>query len=288
VPLLDLVDRIHSARPLPDAQERVARHLEVHYEELPFESAHRLAQAAGVSKATVIRLVQHLGYAGLDDLRDVVREALYSRSDSPAARYEALTNTRDVGHILEEFRRHEQRNLRRTLERLEPDRVHALCSDLIRARCVWVFGQRFSYGIAFNLALLLAQVLPQVENVAAEGGTLADRAAAMTREDHLLIVAHRRVGADKARLAAYARARDIPYTLITDMTSDAEGLLAGARHVLTSCTDAYGVFNSYAPTYGIVQAIASVLELLAPGAPGRLTEAEIALRSFRAFASEGR
>lgn len=288
MPPLDLISRIHSARPIPEAQERVARYLELHYGEIPFHSAHRLAEDAGVSKATVIRFVQRLGYASLDDLRDDVRAALYARTDSPAARYGVLRNTRDVADILDEFRRHEQRNVRRTLERLDAQRVRALCTDLIRARAVWVFGQRFSYGIAFNLALLLAQVLPRVAAIGAEGGTLADTAAGMEPEDHLVIVAHRRVGADKARLAAYARARGIRYSLLTDMTSDTDGLLAGAEHVLASVTEAYGVFNSYAPTYAVVQAIASVLELLAPGAPARLTDAEVALRSFRAFASEGR
>ncbi len=287
MPPLDLVHRIHRVRPIPQAQERVASYLELHFEDLPFCSANRIAREAHVSKATVIRFVQKLGYLALDDLRDEVRAALYSRPDSPVARYETLRSTRDVAGILREFSSHEQRNVRRSLDALEPARVRALCTDLIRARTVWVFGQRFSHGIAFNLALLLAQVLPRVEAIAASGGTLADSAAAMGREDHLVIVAHRRVGADKARLAAYARARAIPYSVLTDLTADADGLLGGASHVLTSTTDAYGVFNSYASSYAIVQALASVLELLAPSAPTRLTEAEIALRTFRAFAGEG-
>lgn len=287
MPSLDLVNRIQAQRPLPAAQERVARYLELQYRDVPFRTASRIAKESGASKATVVRFVQRLGYQSFDALRDSLRISLYARGDSPAARHRATRGLRQAKDILAHFGEHELANIEATLDRLDPTRVEALCADLLACRTVWVFGQRLSYGIAFNLGLLLSQVLPRVVTVTGEGGTLADSLMSLAPDDHILIVAHHRVGADKLRLAAYARDRGVPYSVLGDVKNTPDGLVAGARHALQSVTSPYGVFNSYASTYVAIQAIASVVGALAPSAPVRLTDAEVALRAFHAFDLEG-
>lgn len=287
MPPLDLVARIRDARPLPNTQERVARYLEVSYAAVPFHTADQIAFAANASKATVVRFVKRLGYEGLYDLRAQLRSALYGTGDSPAARFDRRSDPADLRARVRSLGRQEARNIRRAIEQLDIGTLRALCSDLTRAETVWVVGHRFSHGIAFNLGLLLSQLLPRVHTVSGEGGSLPDRIGSMRANDHLIIVAHKRVGAIKIELAQYARDRGTPYSLITDLVDDVGGLLANATHVLRSVTDTTGAFNSYASSLVLSHVIATALEGTAPTAPSRLTEAEVALQRFGSFAREG-
>jgi DNA-binding MurR/RpiR family transcriptional regulator len=262
--------------------------LEVSYAAVPFHTADQIALATGASKATVVRLVRRLGYEGLYDLRAQLRDALYDTGDSPVARFDRRQEGVGLRTLLNRLGRQEARNIRSTVEMLDVVELQRLCSDLIRADTVWVFGQRFSHGIAFNLGLLLSQLLPRVQTVSGEGGALPDRLGAMRASDHLIIVAHKRVGAVKIALAEYARNRGTPYSLVTDLQDDVGNLVANAAHTLSSVTGMEGAFNSYAPSLVLAQVIAAVLERTAPTAPSRLTEAEVALQRFGSFATEGR
>ncbi|HKI58483.1 MAG TPA: MurR/RpiR family transcriptional regulator [Trueperaceae bacterium] len=288
MPPLDLVTRIRDARPLPTTQERVARYLEVSYAAVPFHTADQIALAAGASKATVVRFVRRLGYEGIHELRAQLRNALYGIGDSPASRFDRRQEGVDLRTQLNRLGRQEARNIKRTVDLLDVGELQGLCTDLIRADTVWVFGQRFSHGIAFNLGLLLSQLLPRVQTVSGEGGALPDRLGAMRADDHLIIVAHRRVGAVKIALSEYARDRGTPYSVLTDLQDDVGGLVANAAHALRSVTDTAGAFNSYAASLVLAHAIAAVLERAAPTAPSRLTQAEVALQRFGSFAGEGR
>jgi DNA-binding MurR/RpiR family transcriptional regulator len=54
---------------LPDAERRVAEHLLAHPTEAGYDSVGRLAERAGASPATVVRLSRRLGYAGYAALK---------------------------------------------------------------------------------------------------------------------------------------------------------------------------------------------------------------------------
>lgn len=287
MPALDLVTRIRNARPLPNTQERVARYLEVSYAAVPFHTADEIAHASGASKATVVRFIRRLGYDSLHDLRSQVRNALYGTGDSPVGRLDRRQEGVDLGTYLNQLAQQEARNIRNAVRQLDVGELQGLCSDLIRAETVWVFGQRFSHGIAFNLGLLLSQLLPRVNTVSGEGGSLPDRFGSMRPGDHLIIVAHKRVGAIKVALAEYARDRAVRYSLVTDLEDDVGGLVTHAAHVLRSVTAMTGAFNSYASSLVVAHAIGAVLERTATTAPSRLTQAEVALQRFGSFAREG-
>ena len=217
---------------------------------------------------------------------DELRQELYR--GSPAVRLEeiAQTATQDAAQILDAYQMQEWRNLSRTLDTLNPDDVWAFCKTLVAASRVWVYGQRFSYGFAFNFGLLLSQLLPDVTTVSGSGGTSADAFARCKRADHVIIIAHKRIGAEKAKLVHYLTSRDIPFSVITDVPTQPE--FKNASHVLQSFTEAVGVFNCYASTYLLLQAVASVLELVAPKASSTLATAEVALQRLNAFHQGGK
>ena len=54
---------------LPENQRKVADFLLQHLEEAPFLSVVEIEERSGASKATVVRLAQHLGYSGFLEMR---------------------------------------------------------------------------------------------------------------------------------------------------------------------------------------------------------------------------
>lgn len=286
MPLIQFIPKLQKLTGLPHALQQVASFLELNYYDVPFMTVERIAKGSHTSKATVVRLLQRLGYESFAELRDELRDDLYR--GSPAVRlHEVMPHaSRDASRILDDYKNQERRNLSFTLDAIDPSIVAALCETLIAAKHVWVYGQRFSYGFAFNLGLFLSQLLPNVTTVSGVGGTSADTFAHVTTTDHVLIVAHKRIGAEKAMLVDFLTSRGVSFSVLTDSPDYPK--FKDAKHILRAFTDAVGVFNCYASTYLLIQAIASTLELTAPSASSRLADAEVALQRFRSFQSAGR
>lgn len=283
-PSLTLLDRIKDLDNLAKAQERVVDFFSLSYAELPFLSTTEIAERAKVSKATITRMVQQLGYGGFDELRDELRLALYTHTDAPAGRVR-LGSTQDFERALAVHKEQELRNVKETLERLDTFIVQSLCERLVHAQRIWVYGQRFSYGIAFNLGLFLSQLLPAVFTVSGAAGTTADAFSVATSNDYVLLIAHRRVGAEKAALVRLLHGKKIPYSVITDV-SDVDPFTE-AEFILRTTTNAVGAFHCYASSHAVVQALVSAMEVCAPTAVRRLTETEVALQHLHAFSEKG-
>lgn len=283
--MITVVERMRRIGPFKGAQARLAEFLEREYAQVPFQSLGEIAEASGVGKATVSRFVQRMGYGDFSELKDELRAELYARAVSPVARHAWTRETADVRAVLEEQRTHCLADVEATLAALDPAAVATLCADLARAARVWVYGQRFSHGIAFNLALHLRQLLPDARIVDGGAGTVADGFSGVTSADHVVIVAHTRIGRDKLALARYLAERGVPYSLLTDLPDGADAFTSRARTVLRARTSGVGAFRDYAASLALVHALVAALEVAAPTARSRLTDAEIALASLDAFAN---
>lgn len=282
--MITIVERMRRAGPFRGAQGRLAEFLEREYPQVPFQSLGEIAHASGVGKATVSRFVQRMGYGDFSELKDELRDELYARAVSPAARHARTRETADVRAVLERQRAGCLADVEATLAALDPASVATLCADLARAARVWIYGQRFSYGIAFNLALHLRQLLPDARIVDGGAGTVADGFSGVTSADHVVIVAHARIGRDKRPLARYLAERGVPYSLLTDLPEGSDDFVSRARTVLRARTAGVGAFHDYAASLALVHALVAALEVAAPTARSRLTDAELALNAFDAFA----
>lgn len=271
--------KLRTAEGLSAAQRGVAEFLEASFKDVPFLSTADIAERTGVSKATVVRAVQKLGFSGLDEVKEALRRALYEHAQSPAERALVAVQAEDATpeRLLAALRTREVENVDRTLAGLDPAIVTALCGRLVSARRVWVCGFRHSHPAAQQLGFMLLQLLPDVMTVGMNEAA-ADVFSMATPQDYVLIVAHTRVARQKIRLRKYLEARGIPYSLITervDALPDNQ-----AEFILLGRTEATGAFRSYTAFISIANVIARFLEVYSPMATARLSETEVALGRF--------
>lgn len=134
---------------LPDSQRRVADLVVRDPEALAFGTLGSIADAAGSSTATVVRLASVLGFDGFAALRDAARHEVSWRLNSAVGR----VRTPADGPLLDRVREVERSNVERTLDALDPEvfeRVVDLCAD--QSRRVWWLPNSQTLGVVSHLA----------------------------------------------------------------------------------------------------------------------------------------
>lgn len=201
---------------LSTAERRLADLLLDFPGELASYNASELATLAGVSNATVTRLIQRLGYGTYEDARRHAREE--RQSGSPLFQAEARTGPAAEG-ALQAHLQQSQVNLARMFDRLTEAAVAEIVQALLDAPQVLIFGSRSSHAFATYLRWQIYQVRPQVTALPGPGETLGEHLAHLTARDCVVVFGMRRQTAQMgALLQASARAKS-RVLFISDQTS---------------------------------------------------------------------
>ena len=134
---------------LSPALRQVAELLLVDPEAIAFGTVASVAERAGTSTPSVVRLATALGYAGFGELRDAARGELSLRLNTEAVRVRAEPAADPVAALLAV----EQDNLAATLGAVDARTLDALV-DLLddEGRHVWVLPSTQTAGVALRLA----------------------------------------------------------------------------------------------------------------------------------------
>ncbi len=109
------------------------------------QSITKLAEDAGVSTPTIIRLARKLGFEGFPDLQNAIRDEVAARMREPLAKLEMAERADHQDHIVSRFAVAMAHNINRTIDRLdlaEFDEVAGLLSD--PARTLFLLGGRIT------------------------------------------------------------------------------------------------------------------------------------------------
>lgn len=184
--------------------------------ELASYNASELAVLAGVSNATVTRLIRRLGYRSYDDARRHAREERLSGSPLyQAATGPALAAADTLAAHLQQA----QHNLAHSFAHLEPAAVTAMVQALLDAPQVLIFGSRASHAFASYLRWQIRQVRPRVLALPGPGETLAEYLADLDPQDCVVVFNLRRQTAQRDALLQAAARVGARVLLISDQTS---------------------------------------------------------------------
>lgn len=267
---------------LTPTERKLAEHLQVHYPVVALGSITALAQAAGVSTPTVVRLVHKLGFRGYPDFQATVRAEVEEMLASPLTKRDRGGAAAADGHVLARFAAQAAANLTATAAAIPPEDFDAVARLLAGPQRILTIGGRLTGPVATYFATLLRMVRPAVDQLAATPDDWLPALLDLTAEDCLLVFDIRRYETTVVRLAELAAEQGATVVLITDRWGSP--VARHARHVLPCHVAAPSAWDSTAALLVLVEAlVAAVHELRWGGAETRLRRLEDLLTRAQLF-----
>jgi DNA-binding MurR/RpiR family transcriptional regulator len=236
-PIGQRIDRQYAA--LSPQEQRAADVVLDRLDDLAVYSASEIAQLAGVSKATVSRLVRRLGY---EDFAQVRAQAKRLRGlGSPMG---ASAPAEPGGDPLAAHLAAEQRNLEQMARAAADGRLEAAAGLLAEASQVAVIGRRNSYPVALHLRQQLAQIRGRVTMLPVPGQSLGEDLAGLGPHGF-------------SALTEALLAHDVPIVLVAD--ASLEPWRGRVAHFLPAPLDSPSAFDSYAAAMSLVNLLATAV-----------------------------
>lgn len=205
---------------LPKAEKKLGQMILQSPGQMASYSASEIARMAGVSNATMTRLVQRLGYDSYEQMRRLAREGiawgsplfLLDRSSEPQ---EVIDQDPFGAHIEASIT-----NIRTSFESISPIVIEEIGSQLAGARQIRIFGQRNNYFFAAYLRWQLIQFRSDVYLLPASGETLGEYLVGLMPADLFIVFGLRRRQPGLAGLVSTVRQSGAKVVLITDTASE--------------------------------------------------------------------
>jgi DNA-binding MurR/RpiR family transcriptional regulator len=274
-----IVDRLAAAAgTLTPAEERAAQLLEKDPPKVAFGSLAEVADAAGTSGPSVLRMATKLGFSGFSELKDAIQEELSVRL-APASERVGAHHTHD---LFERVAAADAENVARSLESAGPSLttvVSLLSDERRRVRIVPGTAMR-AVGIA--LADQLSQLRDGVSLHYGPPTEVAREIAASLPTDVVVVMDTRRY--ERWVVDASAQARAAGATLVAVTDTPLSPLVPGSdAHLLVRVVGA-GPFDSLTGALSVANALAAGVAARAHvGAGKRLRKAEEALMNAGAL-----
>lgn len=236
--------------------------------ELASYSAQELAALAHVSKATVSRFVQRLGYENYEEARRHARlekqtgSRLFLANATDAAAEQSV-----AAHAAQAVA-----NVEATFLALVDTQVTAIAQAVLGARKVWVIGFRASHPFAAYLQWQLTQVVENIVAIPGAGQTLGEHLASVTAGDVVIVFGLRRRIARMGLVLDQIGKSSATLLYITD---EGEAFHSGATWHLRCQTLAPGPLFSHVAVMAVCHLIATrCIEAAAAGGRKRLRSIE--------------
>jgi DNA-binding MurR/RpiR family transcriptional regulator len=280
---MGVVDRImeHAER-LTSTERKVAEVLADEPQTIAFGTVAQVAQRAGTSGPSVVRLAVKLGYDGFVGLQADVQSEL-ARQLGPARE---RIRQRPPTDLLARVQAAEQDNIHATLAGIGAptlDRTIARLSD--RHHRIWVLPAEMTLPIATVLSNQLGQLRDGVALVAGSEVSVSRSLAGLEPRDTVVAVDVRRYERSLVGLTRWAAERGADIVAMTD--SPLSPLVAGAAEIFFISAQGVGPFDSV--TGGVALAnvlVAGVAARLRQTAPSRLDAIEAAWSAVSALVAE--
>ncbi|KAF1023766.1 MAG: HTH-type transcriptional regulator RpiR [Pseudomonas sp.] len=271
-----LRDTLTDAALSPTPSERkVIRALLDHYPRNGLGSMARLAEHAGVSDPTIMRLVKKLGFGGYAEFQDALLSEMDHRLRSPITLLQprAHSSRNDAwGTYLNDC----NRALLDTQALTQPEDVRVLVEWVQDTRHqLFCFGGRFS-GFLASYLLNHLRLLRTGCHALDDNAQLPDRLYDIQRQDLLLLFDYRRYQTQALRVATAAKARGARVVLFTDIY--ASPLRELADLIISAPVESVSAFDTMVPALAQVEALIALLTQHCTGLDDRL-EGIDALRS---------
>ncbi len=235
---------------LSKAEKAVASYMLTNMSSLPFETAASIAESVGVSQMTVSRFLRALGYRGLSDLKEKMRNELDTTPLLISDRVDRIRKqSSGDSKLWDNFELEMQATI--GVYELRGTRAWKRSIEILAKRSdVYVAGFQTIAGIASDFAARLDYVRPNVRLLDRGNGTFAELLAGQASAPCLVLFEMRRYTKLSHQLARSAVDAGVPVIIICD--NHCHWARDYTEEVLSVSTDSHLFWDSQAPFLSLV------------------------------------
>ena len=259
-----LLERVQIAYPnMTNSEKVIAQYLINSPEDFALSSARKIADAVGVSEASVTRFAYALGFTGFAELRERLQKELLQRNNRGFKDILDQSYRESPGAVphLYDFLREDMELLERTMAKLSVEAFEQAVEAVLKAESITVAGNRRARGLAVILAITLNNVLGNTRLASSCAGELADEIQRLRPDGLLIAFAFARYVRETVLLVEYAAKKGVPTIAITD--SPLSPVARAASIVLPVETQHKAPQLSYVAALSVANALASTVALQA-------------------------
>jgi DNA-binding MurR/RpiR family transcriptional regulator len=202
---------------LTRAERQLAETLLDNYPVSGLGSVTTLADSAGVSTPTVVRMVQKLGFSGFPDFQSRLHHELEETISNPIAKHDRWAADAPGTHILNRFADAILSNMRNSLANISiPDFDQAALELSNRKKPVYLAGGRITHSLADYFFTHLQVIRSGVTLISANRSTWPHYVLNMRAGDVLVLFDIRRYEQEMETMAKIAAERGVFIILFTD------------------------------------------------------------------------
>jgi len=240
---------------LNGAQKRLGRYLQNDSSALLVSNVSDLANAVGVSKATVVRFAKSLGYKGFPEFKRDIQKEMRRQLRAASRMEQTFAELGNDENIFAKLIKRDIELLQETLQAVALPDFHKAVEIIWRARKVYIIGLNASMALAYLLHFRLVRVKKEAHWVFLTGGTsLLEQLAFMEKEDVLIAIDFVNVPREVQTALQYAKKVGAPILGITDFPSSP--IAKAAEVCLYAKRGLHSTVNSLTPAFSLVNALA--------------------------------
>ena len=207
------------------AQQLLAEYLIHNPESILFLSINKLARAAHISQATVVRFCNIIGYDGYSQMTKEAQQFLHSQM-STAGRFKLTRSRRDKtakvsgekkeASAFERILAHEQENLNRLAKSIKVGDFNKAVDKILNADRVVIIGCMASASLAAHFGRMLGKVFPKIDVINSEGVLESTKLLRLTQDSTVILIAFPRYPNATIRLGQAALKSGAKTIALTD------------------------------------------------------------------------
>lgn len=240
---------------LNGAQKRLGHYLQHDSTALLHSNVTELAQAVGVSNATVVRFAKSLGYKGFPEFKRDVQKEMRRKLRAADRMEETFAALGGEENILAKLIQRDIQLLQETLQAASFSDFQKAAELILSARKVFLIGLNASMSLAYLLHFRLVRVKKDAHWIFLTGGTsLMEQLAFMEPSDVLIAIDFLQVPREVQTALQHGKKVGVPILGITDFPSSP--IAKAADVCLFAKRGLHTTVNSLTPAFSLVNALA--------------------------------
>lgn len=218
-----------------------------------------IANKAGVSAPTVIRMGKKVGFTSFPLMQAALHAELGATLSTPIAKHDCWAEGAPNTHILNRFADAVTNNMRQTLRLINPEQFDAAATLLTeQKRAVYIVGGRLTHALADYFFTHLQVIRGGTTLIAPNANTWPHYVLNMQKDDVVVLFDIRRYEHDTLRLAEMAKERRAILILFTDQWGSP--VAKHATHSFHSRIEAPSAWDSSVVSLLIVESLIAAVQ----------------------------